>query len=42
MNNNFDIHLAQIDIETFKSEDIKNIRYNQSVNASTDDTLRLV
>lgn len=41
-NNTFDIHLAQIDIETFKSEDIRKIPFNQHsmMNASNDDTLR--
>lgn len=41
-NNTFDIHLAQIDIETFKSEDIRKIPFNQQsiMNASNDDTLR--
>lgn len=43
--NNYDIHLAQIDIETFKSEDIRKIPFNHHhhqsmMNVSNDDTLR--
>ncbi|KAF7491474.1 hypothetical protein SSS_06921 [Sarcoptes scabiei] len=43
-NNHFDIHLAQIDIETFKSEDIGNFCFDQSINSSinNDDTLRII
>ncbi|KAH9526482.1 enzyme binding [Dermatophagoides farinae] len=45
--NNYDIHLAQIDIETFKSEDIRKIPFNHHhhqsmMNVSNDDTLRIV
>lgn len=40
-NKHFDIHLAHIDIETFKSEDIQKIQQN-SLNhlADSNDTLR--
>ena len=41
---NFDIHLAQIDIETFTSEDIERISHNSFSRPMEDsaDTLRLV